>query len=77
MNHFGGILSICILFLLSVIIVGKWQILDIVDEGVDSEARALLVYCGFHGKNVNDACYLSEWIAWDSFKFEKASRVYR
>ena len=30
----------------------------------------------FHDKNVDGAWYLLEWIAWDSFEFEKASHVY-
>ena len=51
----------------------KWEILDIIDEGVNSKIRALLAYWGFHGKNVHDAWYLLEWIAWDSFEFEKVS----
>ena len=49
--------------------------MDIVDEGVNSKIPILLEYWDFHGKNVDDAWYLLEWIAWDSFNFEKASRV--
>jgi len=55
----------------------KWEILDIIDEGVNSETRISLGYWDFHGKTVEDACYLLEWIAWDSFEFEKASHACR
>lgn len=55
----------------------KWEILDIVDEDVNSETCILLEYWDFHGKNVEEACYLLKLIAWDSFEFEKASRVSR
>jgi len=51
--------------------------LDIVDEGVNSEIRILFGYWGFHGENIDDACYLLEWITWDSIEFEKVSRVSR
>jgi len=57
--------------------IGKWKILDIVDVGVNSKTQTLLEYWGFYGKSVNEACYLLEWIAWDSFEFEKASHVSR
>ena len=39
--------------------------------------RTLLGYWDFCGKNVNDVWYLLEWIAWDSFEFEKAGRTSR
>jgi len=39
---------------------GKWEIVGIVGEGVNSKTRVLLEYWNFHGKNVNDACYLLE-----------------
>jgi len=35
--------------------VGKWETLDIIDEGVNSEAQTLLEYRGFLGKNLDDA----------------------
>ena len=54
--------------------VGKWESLDVVDEGVNNETKTLLEYQGFHGKNVGDAWYLLGWITWDSFEFEKASQ---
>ena len=57
--------------------VGKWEILDIVDEDVNSETRVLLEHWGFHGKNVDDAWYLLEWIAWDSFEFKKTNLISR
>jgi len=56
--------------------VGKWEFLGIVDEGVNSKTRILLQYSDFHGQNVNEAWSLLEWIAWDSFEFEKASCIY-
>ena len=49
--------------------------LDIVDQGVNSKIRTLLGYWDFHGKNIDDAWYLLEWIAWDSFEFEKATII--
>jgi len=55
--------------------VGKWEILDIVDEGVNSKTRILLEYWGFLAKSIDDTWYLLEWIALDSFEFEKASYV--
>ena len=59
-----------------VIVLGKWEILGIVAEGVNSETRILLQYWDFHGKNANEAWYLLEWVAGNSFEFEKASCVY-
>jgi len=35
--------------------VGKWEILDIVDKGVNSKTQALLWYWGFHGQSVDEA----------------------
>ena len=57
--------------------VGKWKILSIADEGVNSKTRARLGYWDFHGKNVNKARYLLEQITQDSFEFEKATCVSR
>jgi len=57
--------------------VSKWKILAIVDDGVNSKIQTILAFFGFHAKNIDDACYLLEWIAWDSFEFEKTSRVSR
>jgi len=51
--------------------------MDIVDEGVISETHILLEYKGFHGKSVDEASYLLEWIVWDSFEFEKTSLISR
>jgi len=56
---------------------GKWEILDIVDEGVNCETRILLEYEDIHGRNVDNAWHLLKWIAWDSFEFQKASVVSR
>ena len=57
--------------------VDKWEILGIVDEGVNSEIRILLQFWDFHGLNADDAWNLLVWVAWDSFEFEKACCVYR
>ena len=54
---------------------GKWKILGIIDEGVNNEARILLQYCHFRGKSVDEPWSLLEWVAWDSFEFDKASCV--
>ena len=54
---------------------GKWRILGIIDECVNNETRILLQFWDFHGKNVDASWYLLEWVAWDSFDFEKASCV--
>jgi len=51
--------------------VGKWKILGIIDEGVNNQTRILLQYLDFHGKNVDEARNLFEWVAWDSFEFER------
>ena len=56
--------------------VGKWKILGIVDEGVNSETRILSQYWDLNCKSVDDAWCLLEWIAWDSFEFNKDSRIY-
>ena len=56
--------------------VGKWEILGIIDEGVNSETRILLQYWDFQCKCVDVAWCLLGWIAWESFEFEKASRVF-
>jgi len=56
--------------------VGKWKILGIVDEGVNTETRILLQFWDFHGLTVDDAWNLLLWVAWDSFEFEKACSVY-
>ena len=40
--------------------VGKWEILGIIDEDVNSETLIFLQF----------------WVAWDLFEFEKASRFY-
>ena len=42
---------------------GKWEILGIVDEGVNSEIRILLQFWDFHRKNVDYALSLLEWVA--------------
>jgi len=44
---------------------------------VNNETRMLLQYWDFHGKNVDEAWCLLEWVAWDSFDFDKASCVSR
>jgi len=56
--------------------VGKWEILEIIAKGVNSETCALLWYWGYHDKSVDEACHLLKWIDWDSFEFRKASCVF-
>ena len=56
---------------------GKWEILGIIDEGVNNETRILLQYWDFHRKCVDKVWNFLEWVAWGSFEFEKASCVYR
>ena len=55
--------------------VGKWKILEIADESVNCKTHILLELWSFHGKNVDEAWYLLEWIGWDLFEFEKASCI--
>ena len=55
--------------------VRKWEMLSIIDEGVNNETQVLLQYWDFNGKNVDEALCLLEWIAWDLFEFEEASCV--
>ena len=55
----------------------KRKILDIVNEGVNSKTRSLLEYWGFLANSIDEAWYLLELIAWDSFEFKKASRISR
>jgi len=43
---------------------------------VNNKTRILLQYWDFHYKNIGEAWSLLEWIAWDSFEFENASRIY-
>ena len=57
--------------------VGKWKSLSIVDEGVNSETHILFEYWDFYAKSVDEVWYLPKWIAWDSFEFDKTSRVSR
>jgi len=54
---------------------GRWEILDIIDDGVNSKTWTLLDYWDFHCKNVDDPCYLLECIVWDSFEFEKVTII--
>jgi len=42
--------------------VGKWEILGIIDEGVNSKIHALLEYWGFLPKSIDEVCHLLEWI---------------
>jgi len=56
--------------------VDKWEILGIIDEGVNNETRILLQFWDFHGKSVDEEWNLPEWIAWGSFEFEKVSCVF-
>lgn len=49
---------------------GRWDILNIIDEGVNGETRALLGCLGFHAKNLDDARDLLEYVAWDTSEFK-------
>jgi len=63
-------------FLLNVVIVlVNEKVWTLLMRGVNNETRTLLGYWGFHAKNIDDAWYLLEWIAWDSFEFEKAAII--
>jgi len=53
--------------------VGKWEILGVINEGVNRRTRILLQHWDFQCKCVDEALCLLEWIAWESFEFEKAS----
>ena len=44
---------------------------------MNRKTHTLLEYWDFKRKNVDEAWHLLEWITWDSFEFEKASRVSR
>jgi len=55
--------------------VAKWEILGIVDEGVNSETRILLQFWDFHRLNADDAWALLLWVAWDSFEFESCGVI--
>jgi len=48
----------------------KWEILNIVYEGVTSETRALLEHWDFCVRNVDEAWELLELLARDTYKFE-------
>jgi len=39
---------------------GKWEVLSIIDEGVNNETRILLKFWDFHGKSVDEAWNLLE-----------------
>ena len=69
-KHLNAFLAQCEYF------VGKWEILGIVDEGVNNETRILLQFWDFHGLNVDDAWNLLLWVAWDYFEFDKACCIY-
>jgi len=56
MNYFGGIFYCLDIFLAQCgYCVGKWEALDIVDEGLNSEAYILSEYWSFRGRNVDGA----------------------
>ena len=42
--------------------VGKCEVLGIIDEGVNNETRILLQFWYFHGKNIDEAWCLLEWV---------------
>ena len=41
----------------------KWEILGIIDKGVNNETQILLQFWDFHGKSVDEAWCLLEWVA--------------
>ena len=49
---------------------GKWEILHVVNEGVNSQTRALLDRWDFCARNVDEAWELLEWLAKDTYEFE-------
>jgi len=55
--------------------VGKWEILDIIDEGVNSKNQILLQFWDFPRKIVDEAWSLLEWVALDWFEFDQACRI--
>jgi len=48
----------------------KWELLDIVYEGVNCETRAPLEQWDFCAKSVDEACDFLDWLAWDMYEFE-------
>ena len=48
----------------------KWEILNMVYEGVTCETRALLEHWDFCARNVDEAWELLEWLARDTYEFE-------
>ena len=57
-------------------IADKWEILDIVDMGLNSKTHALLEHWSFHHKSVNKASYLLSELAGIHLNFEKARSCY-
>ena len=51
--------------------VGKWEILGIIDEGVNRKTRILLQYWDLHEKSVEEAWCLLEWIALNSLSLRR------
>ena len=51
--------------------IGKWEILGIVDEGLNNETIILLQYWDLHRRNVDEAWCLLEWVAWDSLSLKR------
>ena len=49
---------------------GNWEILGIVNEGVNCEIHTLLECWDFHSKNVDEAQDMLEWFIGDTYKFK-------
>ena len=48
----------------------KWEILHVVDEGVNCETRALFEHWDFYARNVEEAWDFLDWLARDTYEFE-------
>ena len=49
---------------------GTWEILHVVDEGVNYEIRVLFEYWDFYSRNIDEACDFLNWLAQDTYEFE-------
>ena len=48
----------------------KWDILHVVDEGVNCEIRALFKYWNFYARNIDEAWDFLNWLAQDTYEFD-------
>jgi len=49
---------------------GKWEILHVVDEGVNCETRTLFEYWDLYASNVDEAWDFLNWLAQDTYDFD-------